>query len=279
MVNIIPMAGVGSRFADAGYVLPKPLVPVSGKPMILQVIRALPSATQWIFIVRREHIERYHIDQLIKTAVPHAVIVPIDETTEGQAASCMLAMPFVDPREDVLIAACDNSFVYDEEKFLTLKQDPAIDAVVWTFTKDNLLSEKPEAWGWLQLENDGVTISDVSVKKPVSKNPYNDHAVVATFYFKRAQDFCAAYERMVKENYRINNEFYVDSMPIFYKKMGKRSVIFDVDLYVGWGKPSDLYQYEEREYAYQFLRSADPAAAREMLDGRWVRFFDSLERA
>jgi len=84
---------------------------------------------------------------------------------------------------------------------------------------------------------------------------------------------------MVKENYRINNEFYVDSMPIFYKKMGKRSVIFDVDLYVGWGKPSDLYQYEEREYAYQFLRSADPAAAREMLDGRWVRFFDSLERA
>ena len=52
---------------------------------------------------------------------------------------------------------------------------------------------------------------------------------------------------MVKENCRINNEFYVDSMPVFYKKLGLNSVIFDVDLYVGWGKPSDLLEYQHKE--------------------------------
>jgi len=52
---------------------------------------------------------------------------------------------------------------------------------------------------------------------------------------------------MVKENFRINNEFYVDAMPIFLNKLGKKSVIFDVDLYVGWGSPSDLKDYEKIE--------------------------------
>ena len=39
MLNIvIPMAGAGSRFADAGYEEPKPLIPVHGRPMIEVVI-------------------------------------------------------------------------------------------------------------------------------------------------------------------------------------------------------------------------------------------------
>jgi NDP-sugar pyrophosphorylase family protein len=39
VINIvIPMAGEGSRFSQAGYDLPKPLIPVIGKPMIQWVI-------------------------------------------------------------------------------------------------------------------------------------------------------------------------------------------------------------------------------------------------
>ncbi len=250
MANIMPMAGEGSRFSGAGYKLPKALIPVSGKPMIVRVIESLPESDKNIFIVRQEHIDDYKIDELIKSAVEGAVIVPVSETTEGQASTCMLAMPHLDPEDDMFIAACDNSFVFDKQKYQDLISDSSVDSIIWTFTQNQLLKDKPEAWGWIKLEDDGLTIDDMSVKIPVSEDPFNDHAVVATFYFKKASEFEEAYNLMVKEDYRVNGEFYVDSMPVFYKKLGKRSVIFDVDLYIGWGKPQDLYDYQEKEYNY-----------------------------
>lgn len=269
------MAGEGSRFAEAGYLLPKALVPVSGKPMIIRVIESLPQADKSIFIVRAEHVKKYQLDLLIKSVSPNAIIIPVDKTTDGQATTCMLAMPFVDPEEEVFIAACDNSFVYDNNLFNQLKNDVSVDAVVWTFTKNNLLIQKPTAWGWIKLAEDNSTISDMSVKIPVSDNPFNDHAVVATFYFKKASDFKAAYELMVLENFKINNEFYIDSMPIFYNKLGKRSVIFDVDLYVGWGKPNDLYTYEDKEFYYHYgLGECKDSETDQLL---WKKYFKNLK--
>ncbi len=82
-VNIIPMAGLGSRFSEVGYKLPKPLIPVSGSPMILQAIRRIPKADTWIFIVRQEYIDMYAIDRIITNEIQGAVIVAVQEITEG----------------------------------------------------------------------------------------------------------------------------------------------------------------------------------------------------
>ena len=272
MANVIPMAGLGSRFASEGYILPKPLIPVSGKPVILNVIDRLPKADKWIFIVRKEFVEQYKIDKLIKSEIKNAIIVPVEKTTQGQASSCMLAMPYLDKNEPLFIAACDNSFLYDKKRHEELVKRKDVDAVVWTFTKNKLLEETPKGWGWVVPDKDGITIKDMSVKVPVSKNPSNDHAVVAAFYFKKTGDFEDAYNLMVKEDYRINNEFYVDSMPIFYKKLGKKSVLFDVDLYVGWGKPADLYTYQKWEYLCK--NNIEPSNNKKdyLL---WKKFFDS----
>lgn len=265
-VNIIPMSGKGTRFSDVGYLLPKPLIPVSGRPMILQVIKSMPEADKWIFIVRDEHIKEYNIDTLIKKEIPEAVIV-IDENPHGQASTCMLALPFVNENDSLFIAACDNAFLYDKNKYEELTKDESIDSIVWTFTKDDLLSDSPKSWGWIKLKEDGLTIDTMSVKVPVSDNPFNDHAVVATFYFRQAKDFVDAYKLMEQKEYKINNEYYVDSMPIFLKELGKKSVIFDVDLYVGWGKPSDLYEYELKEYLYSINK---------LDDERWANYFKSF---
>ena len=272
MANIIPMAGIGSRFSAEGYLLPKPLVPVSGKPMILKVIESLPKSEKNIFIVRKEFIDNYKIDNLIKSKIHGAIIVPVGKTTQGQAATCMLAMPYLKKDEPMFITSCDSSFLYDKKKYSKLANDSEVDAVVWTFTKNNLLKESPKSWGWAVLEKDGISIKSMSVKSPVSGNPFDDHAVVATFCFKRARDFEEAYNLMVKENFRINNEFYVDSMPIFYKKLGKRSVIFDVGLYVGWGRPSDLHAYQKWEYLSKNNIKPKNNEKEYLL---WKKFFDA----
>ncbi len=248
MANIIPLAGLGSRFTKEGYLLPKPLIPVSGIPMIIKAIRGMPKSDKWIFIVRQEHIDEYNIDKIIKTEIPHAIIIAVEKTTEGQACTCMLAEPYIDIEEPVFIAACDNTYVYNKEDYESLCTNKNIDAVIWTFTKREDLRHNPTSYGWCKLASDNITIKDMYVKKPVSDDPYTDHAIVASFFFKRAKDFINAVNLMIKENYRINNEFYVDAVPIFLKKLGKVSVIFDVDLYICWGVPDDLYHYQMMEY-------------------------------
>ncbi len=58
-VNIvIPMAGNGSRFAMAGYDLPKPLIDIVGKPMIQRVIDNMNIKGRYIFIVQKAHYDK-----------------------------------------------------------------------------------------------------------------------------------------------------------------------------------------------------------------------------
>jgi len=279
MINLIPMAGLGSRFYKVGYTLPKPLIPVSGTPMIIRVIKNLPPADKWIFVVRKEHIDNYGIDKLIRSEIQNAIIISVEKTTEGQACTCMLAKEYFDKEDELLIAACDNTSIYDKDKFNELKKREDIDSIVWTFTKREMLKKNPDSWGWYKLEEDSETIHDISVKKAVSDDPYNDHAVVATFYFKKASYFIDAYNLMVKENYRINNEFYVDSIPRFLKMLGKKSVIFDIDLHIGWGKPDELYDYEFIEYVIKNnLIENNLSEEQKRLLPYWKKYFDKFNK-
>jgi NDP-sugar pyrophosphorylase family protein len=251
MINLIPMVGIGSRFNEAGYRLPKPLIEVSGKPMILKVIEDLPNARKWIFVMRDEHIKS-GVDKIIRTKIPDAVIIGVKGTTKGQACTCLLAENYLEPEEDVFIASCDSGFIYDNDKFEKLKKEKEVSSICWTFTEREILKQNPFSWGWCLLEEDKKTIKDVSVKKPVSKNPYNDHAITASFWFKKSKDFLKATKLMVSEGYTTNGEFYIDSVPIFLNKLGKKTKIFDVIHYVSWGQPFDLHEYELLEFVSKY---------------------------
>ena len=61
---LIPMAGAGSRFQEAGYNLPKPLIDVKGKPMIQHVVENIALDGKYIFIVQKEHQEKYNINSV-----------------------------------------------------------------------------------------------------------------------------------------------------------------------------------------------------------------------
>jgi dTDP-glucose pyrophosphorylase len=273
MINLIPVAGAGTRFSQSGYTLSKPLIPVSGMPMIIKVIKDLPKAEKWIFVMRKEHLD-CGVDKLIKRELPNAVFL-VDENPISQATSCMMAKNYLNTDEELFIAACDNGFLYNEDKFNQLRKRGDASCIIWTFTQRETLKRNPNAWGWYKLEEDQETIKDISVKIPVSENPYNDHAVVATFYFKHARDFVDSINMMIAENYRINNEFYVDAVPKFLKKMNKKSIIFDVDLYVGWGKPDDLHDYEKIEFLVKYgIPPPNISEEDKRLLPLWKRYFE-----
>lgn len=242
-INLIPLAGRGARFLKEGYACPKPLIRVNGKPMVVQAADSIPEAEKYIFVCLAEHLDNYPLEDEIKKEYPAAKIVRLEGVTEGQACTCEIGLEGEDLDSPLLIAACDNGAAWDAGKYEGLINDNLTDVVVWSFRRHPSAGRNPQMYGWLKVDGrDNVTA--VSVKKPVSNDPYNDHAIVGAFYFKRARLFLDALERMYKNNDRINREFYVDSCIGEAVNMGLRVKVFEVASYICWGTPEDLKTYE-----------------------------------
>ena len=241
MKVLVPMAGAGSRFKKEGYNVPKPLILVNQKPMVVEATNYLPKSEKQIYICRKEHLQDDKIDIEIKKDYPNSKFISIDYLTEGQASTCLLAKKEINNDEELIIGACDNGMIWEEEKFLSEKKQA--DCLVWTFRNNVTVVNKPESYGWVEI-NELNEAENVSVKVPISSNPINDHAVVGTFWFNKGKQFVEAAEKMIKKNRRVNNEFYVDECINELIKSGLKVKVFEVDKYICWGTPNDLRTYE-----------------------------------
>ena len=97
MKILIPMAGEGSRFSKEGYTFPKPLIDIKGKPMIQAVVENLDFDCEYIFLVRKSHVEKYSglldtLDRITNGRYQHVVV---DELTEGEACTALLAKELI----------------------------------------------------------------------------------------------------------------------------------------------------------------------------------------
>ena len=251
-INMIPLAGKGSRFVNGGYIDPKPLIKVSGKPMIVQASNFLPAAENHIFICLEEHLENYPLEQEIKTEFPEAKIISLNQVTEGQACTCEIGLKDEDLEKPLLIAACDNGMLWNESTYDDLLNDKAVDAIIWSFTNHPSSERNPEMYGWIKTQ--GKQVTGVSVKKPISNNPRKDHAIVGTFYFRKGLYFQEALNAMYKKNTRVNGEFYVDSCIEELVNMGLNVKVFEIDNYICWGTPND---YETYKYWQSFFHKVE----------------------
>ena len=240
---LVPMAGEGLRFKKDGYKTPKPLVDISGKPMVVQAINDLPKANKHIFLCRKDHIEQYQIDKTLRDNYSNTKIVKVDKLTEGQACTCLLAEGSVDMENPLLIGACDNGMLWNMNKFIDLVSNPKVGALIITFRHSFMVQRNPKAYGWVKIDKNENVVK-VSCKIPISNNPLNDHAIVGSFYFKKAKYFFEGAKQMIKKNIRINNEFYVDTVMNELIENGLKVKVFEIDKYICWGAPDDLRTYE-----------------------------------
>jgi NDP-sugar pyrophosphorylase family protein len=242
MQIVVPMVGLGQRFRNAGYSTPKPLLEVDGVPMIVRVVRDLPETRTTVFVINHQHVLEYQIDKLLLQQFPNAELVIAEQLTDGQACSVQLAIPALNPKEDVLVVACDNSHLYDEPKWNQLISDPAVDAVIWTYRNEPRVLIEPKWYGWVEADENGI-VKRVSVKKPISDTPLSDHVVSGSFWFRSAELLNQGISDLVRSNERVNNEFYLDAVPGRIMDRGGCVRVFEVDKYIGWGTPQDYEDY------------------------------------
>jgi NDP-sugar pyrophosphorylase family protein len=244
--NIIAMAGLGKRFYDEGYKKVKPMIEVSGKPMVLQATNDLPRSKSNTYVLRSD-MENYNkIIEDIRKADPSASFKILDGVTNGQASTAQIGLEYLEEFSNkklgpITFGACDSGFLYDFDSYNKLINDEDVDVIVWA-TRGNINAiRRPEMFGWImEIES---KISKISVKKPL-EDPKNDPMVIGTFTYKKAEDFKKSLACLKARKGSINNEFYIDSCINDSISLGLNCHILEVSNYLSWGTPNDLKTFE-----------------------------------
>jgi NDP-sugar pyrophosphorylase family protein len=244
---VVPMAGLGQRFANEGYAVTKPLIPVSGRPMVVQAANDLPKARRHAFVLRADMPGHEAIAVTLAQSFEGVTIETVTRVTEGQACTALLGLDALareqgDPDGPVTFGACDNGALYDRGAFELLAARADVDVIVWAVRGHANAVRHPKMFGWIDAQSDG-RIRGISVKTPLAA-PATDPIVIGTFTFRRAQDFRRAVERLIARDGRINGEFYIDSCINDALELGLNCHLFEVDGFMSWGTPNDLRTFE-----------------------------------
>jgi len=230
---LIPMAGAGSRFQQAGYTFPKPLIDVKGKPMIQVVVDNLNIKANYVYVVQKEHREKYNLDTLLNLITPGCKIVEVDGITEGAACTALLAKEYIDNDNPLFFANSDQFVEWDSNEFLYKMNETNADGGIVSFRATH------PKWSFAKVDEQGL------VTEVAEKNPISDIATVGYYYWKKGSDFVKYAEDMIEKDIRVNNEFYV--CPVFNQAIedGKQIRTFDISKMWGLGTPEDLKYYLE----------------------------------
>lgn len=249
-LNLMPMAGAGSRFAERGYDAPKPLLDVSGAPMALRAAESMPVAERgWRLTVHGNQDAQPLVPSLRAGEGPVDVHV-LEGPTDGQARTCALSLRPEDAAHPLLITACDHSIVVDPGSLQAALDDGDVDVLVFTYRGHIGARRHPAAYGYVVAGEDGRSVRRVSVKEPVSDDPEHDHVVIGTFWFRLAQDFLEAFGDQVAADDRVRGELYVDTTINHALALGRSVALVEVERFVCWGTPDEYetYRYWERHF-------------------------------
>jgi dTDP-glucose pyrophosphorylase len=242
MINIvIPMAGAGSRFAQAGYEKPKPFIDVAGKPMIVRVLENLtyPDA-RYILIARKEHLQQ---EKALATWIEKnykVTFVTVDNLTEGTACTVLYARSLIRSQMPVVIANSDQLIDIKFKDFINDAIIRKLDGSILTFVDE----ERNPKWSFAKLDAEGLVI------EVQEKNPISSHATVGIYLFSNGDEFIDSIVQMIIENDRVNGEFYTCPAYNYLIRKGRKVGVYNIESSQmhGIGTPEDLNYYMAKQH-------------------------------
>jgi len=236
-INVVmPIAGLGSRFTMVGIDTPKPLIKIFEEEMAKWAAKSIPFAksNEFIFILRKEHVDNYQLDKKIKELFPGCKTITINYVTKGAACTVLLAKEFINNDYPLIVTDCDHFFV--NKRYNDIIKDPPKDlkGIIPVFKAEG------EKWSFSKFDEKNI-VSQVAEKKRIST-----YANIGAYYFQYGKDFVWAAEKMINNNEQVNNEFYV--APVYQQLINRGDKIMAVVSEEVWGlgTPEDVKFFEER---------------------------------
>ncbi len=240
MQIVITMAGLGTRFKNAGYDMPKYEITAHKKSLFAWSLSSLAdfcgSDDDWYFIVRAED----NASGFIKSEAPAITgsagikVIEIDHMTDGQATTAMLAAPLWKSGDDLMIYNIDT---FVEPYNITRVQ-------IRQFDGDGFIpcfNAPGDHWSFVSVDERGYAV-EVREKQRIS-----DNCTIGAYWFSS----CDLYEKMYSEYYGDSSnlekgEKYV--APLYNHMIGKGmkvgiSIIDCTHVHV-LGTPEELKAFE-----------------------------------
>jgi len=232
---VIPMAGLGSRFQNAGIKTPKPLIVVNGKTLIEHSVDSLGLDGNYIFITRvyDDPKDNENLSSILKRLKPNSVEIKINKMQYGAADACLYAKEYIDNEEELIITNCDQLLNWGPSDFIDSVRNNSADGAIVLFNSSDSKHSFAEI-----LSNRIIRLAE--------KDVISSNALVGIHYWKSGKSFVSSAEKLLKEyksfglkecyisntyNYLINDGLYI--MPYTIKN----------NMFTPLGTPEDIEIY------------------------------------
>lgn len=235
---VIPMVGLGKRFADAGFKKPKPLIEVRNKAIIEHAIESFGVDANYIFIIRTSDFSE-ELKFVLKSLKPNCKIIEIDHMTDGSVSSILLARDLINNDEELITTNCDQRTDWDHNSFIKFCRGTDADGVVVTYPYDGIILREKSPYSFIEVDSSGKGIR-LEEKFAISEN-----ALCGIHYWKKGSDFVSSSEEMINNNDRTNNEFYVAKTYNYLIKKNKTIKHYPIKKseFYSLGTPEDVKKY------------------------------------
>ena len=224
---LVPMAGKGQRFRDAGYKEPKPFIDVMGKPMIRRVLENVigERVDHTLLLLQHEHIDL--AEKTLRSWLGFSSR-PIYGTTEGAACTVLLSEPNIYSGDELLIVNSDQIVSWAPDHFIDFVRKEKADGAIVTAHGSGI------QYSYAAVEHGGA------VTATAEKDPISNHICAGYFYFRTASLCFDAIKSMMRNTSPIRNEWYL--APCFNEMIieGKKVIYYPVPKLYSMGTPADL---------------------------------------
>jgi NDP-sugar pyrophosphorylase family protein len=247
MIIIIPMSGIGKRFKDDGYKLPKPLINVDGKPMIEHIINLFnKKIDKFIFICNEVHLNTTNMKEILKNIVPNCNIYKVPNSNRmGPVHAVSLIFDKIPNNEEVIISYCDYGTGWDYKNFLNDTRSRKADGAIACYKGFHPHMLGTDNYAFLKETKLGSRfMSKIQEKKPFTSNKMNEWASNGTYYFKSTNIMKKYFQKLIDLEIKVNNEYYASMVYNLLVDDGLKVNIFEIDYMLQWGTPYDLEIYQ-----------------------------------
>jgi NDP-sugar pyrophosphorylase family protein len=243
MQIVIPLSGIGKRFMEAGYTVPKPLIDVDGMPMIEHVVRLFPGENRFIFICNDLHLRETHMREILMRICPSCEIIEVSvKDRQGPVHAVSQAYQAISDEDEVIVSYCDYGTWWDYPAFLKevreLEADGAIPAYIGFHP--HMLGKDHYAY----MTHQDRWMQKIQEKKPFTNDKMAEYASNGTYYFKKARLMKHYFNQLMAMNLQLNGEYYVSMVYNLLAQDGLKVRIFEIEHMLQWGTPYDLEVYQ-----------------------------------
>ena len=239
------MAGLGQRFVDAGYDVPKPFINVNGEKIIDRIVNMFDANDEIVFICNEKHMENDENREYLQGLKRGCTIVTVPQHTKGPVYTLIPHFNLIDDKEQVIVCYCDNPYLWDYEKFKHWADSTWVDGCILTHTDFHPHRLSSTYMAYCKLDSGTDKLQEIKEKEPYTDNHWTEHASTGTYYFRKGKYikkyFKEAVENKVKHT---NGEYYVTLVYNLLVRDGLDVRVYDTDYVTVFGTPEEVQNFE-----------------------------------